>query len=570
MSNPISVFERLRGEFFRYYGTPYRVRYPAVDKERRNLLDRAGSTWQEPWIEPISEYQLTGRGFEAAMAETGAGRDLVDFARCGLINYDDVFTHQAKSLQAARSGRNVVVTAGTGSGKTEAFLLPILDALIRESAMWRGTSPPGANWWSDERTRYSPQRDAESGRLPGIRALILYPMNALVEDQLGRLRRTLDSEAARSWLKTHRNGHRFYFGRYTGNTPVSGYQNNSNKTTELKRILQEADKRFDAWRDDDTKRYFLQSLDGAEMRCRWDMQLHSPDVLITNYSMLNIMLLRDIEAPIIEQTKAWLQADLNHIFHLVVDELHMYRGTAGTEVAFLIRNLLHRLGLSPSSNQVRFIATSASLGSGNDGRQFLSEFFGAQASTFVQLDGELVLPDQPPNSLTAYADQFTEIGRGNDLQPPDALDLLETSRAKDAVTAAARHSPNSEGQTVALSTLDKRLFAHSSNPGDPSEAMRGLLRAVEIASEISEEQTDHVIPRLRTHLFYRTVAGVWACSDPRCPLIPAGGEQRGGIGRLWGSPRHRCDCGARVLRPSLLPVMRRTISTRLPSPRDRC
>ena len=78
------------------------------------------------------------------MAEAGACPELAEFARCGLIDYADVFTHQAKSLQAARSGRNVVVTAGTGSGKTEAFLLPILDALIHESASWPGTSPSWA------------------------------------------------------------------------------------------------------------------------------------------------------------------------------------------------------------------------------------------------------------------------------------------------------------------------------------------------------------------------------------------------------------------------------------------
>ncbi len=547
MSNPISVFERLREEFFRYYGTPYRVRYAAIDGERRRLLDRAGSTWQEPWVEPISEYQLTGRGFAAAMAEAGACPELAEFARCGLIDYADVFTHQAKSLQAARSGRNVVVTAGTGSGKTEAFLLPILDALIHESANWPGTSPPGPDWWSNKGDRYSPQRAEESGRLPGVRALILYPMNALVEDQLGRLRKTLDSEAARSWLNTHRNGHRFYFGRYTGNTPVPGYRKNSNKTTELKQILRDADERFNAWRDDDTKRYFLQSLDGAEMRCRWDMQSHAPDVLITNYSMLNIMLLRDIEVPIIEQTKAWLQADSNHIFHFVVDELHMYRGTSGTEVAFLIRNLLHRLGLDPSSDQVQFIATSASLGSGEDGRRFLSEFFGADGSTFVQLDGEPLLPEQPPSSLTANIEKFTEIGLGNDLQPADALDLLETSRAKDAVIAAAHHSAGPVGQTVALSTLDTQLFECSTNPGYPSDAMRGLLRTVDIAFEIADEKTDYLIPRLRTHLFYRKVLGVWACSDPNCSEI-TDDAPRGGVGRLWDNPRHRCDCGARVLR----------------------
>src|SRR5690606_1210338 len=71
----------------------------------------------------------------------------------------------------------------------------------------------------------------------------------------------------------------------------------------------------------------------AEMWDRWSMQDNPPDILITNYSMLNIMLLRKQEDPIFEKTKQWLAEDReNNIFHLVVDEMHTYRGTAGTEV----------------------------------------------------------------------------------------------------------------------------------------------------------------------------------------------------------------------------------------------
>ena len=83
------------------------------------------------------------------------------------------------------------------------------------------------------------------------------------------------------------------------------------------------------------------------MWSRWDMQDHAPDILITNYSMLNIMLMRGVEAGIFDQTRSWLQADPSHVFHLVVDELHTYRGTPGTEVAYLIRVLLDRIGLRP-------------------------------------------------------------------------------------------------------------------------------------------------------------------------------------------------------------------------------
>ena len=106
---------------------------------------------------------------------------------------------------------------------------------------------------------------------------------------------------------------------------------------------------------------FFQDLTGAEMWSRWDMQDHPPDILITNYSMLNIMLMRSFEAPIFSATRDWLASDERNIFHLVIDELHTYRGTPGTEVAYLLRVLLDRLGLNPDHPQLRIIASSASL-----------------------------------------------------------------------------------------------------------------------------------------------------------------------------------------------------------------
>ena len=143
----------------------------------------------------------------------------------------------------------MAVTAGTGSGKTEAFLLPIIASLLQESQRWTDGSPAGPTWWKTEGTKWTPQRSAERGRLPGIRSLILYPMNTLVEDQLVRLRRALDGEAATTWLDVHRGGHRFYFGRYTGKTPVSGDPQNKGAVRRLRRYLTEITRRSSGSRE---------------------------------------------------------------------------------------------------------------------------------------------------------------------------------------------------------------------------------------------------------------------------------------------------------------------------------
>ena len=111
--------------------------------------------------------------------------------------------------------------------------------------------------------------------------------------------------------------------------------------------------------------------DNAEMWDRFSMQEKAPDILITNYSMLNVMLMRENEANIFNETRKWLEEDKSHVFHLIIDELHTYRGTAGTEVAYLLRILLDRLGLNPESQQVQFLATSASMEENNQSLDFL-------------------------------------------------------------------------------------------------------------------------------------------------------------------------------------------------------
>ena len=118
----------------------------------------------------------------------------------------------------------------------------------------------------------------------------------------------------------------------------------------------------------------------GEMLVRWDMVAAPPDLLVTNYSMLNAMLMRDIEEPLFEATRQWIED--GGTFTLVVDELHLYRGTAGSEVAMIIRNLLSRLGLAPDSPNLRCIATSASLSDDHSGVSYLEGFFGVPRSSF--------------------------------------------------------------------------------------------------------------------------------------------------------------------------------------------
>ena len=102
----------------------------------------------------------------------------------------------------------------------------------------------------------------------------------------------------------------------------------------------------------------------AELITRFEMQQFCPDILITNYSMLEYMLLRPREAKIWNDTKKWLESSSDNKLLFIIDEAHMYRGSSGGEVAFLIRRLFHKLGIT--RDRVQFILTTASMPDRNE------------------------------------------------------------------------------------------------------------------------------------------------------------------------------------------------------------
>jgi len=330
MNNPIRLFKSLSETFIRYLDSPFDLRYPDLVTERDNILDADGCLHREPLIEPVPQYQDCGQSFPQMAQTLLAGSwslqeitDLSDFVSLQLFPISGPeerrpYTHQRDVFrEAVVNAHDVVVTTGTGSGKTECFLLPILAQLLRESANqhWGpgGPRPQTWDWWTHGSQRV-PQRDHENpGERPAaLRALILYPLNALVEDQLGRLRSALDGPSARAWLQANRPHHRPYFGRYTGRTPVSGFRIPA-KIAKLRQELLSASSEQQRVAGTAAERFFPK-LDGGEMWSRWDMQDSPPDILITNYSMLNIMLMRSLETSVVSRN--WLE-----VFHLACSRI---------------------------------------------------------------------------------------------------------------------------------------------------------------------------------------------------------------------------------------------------------
>jgi len=231
-----------------------------------------------------------------------------------------LYKHQDEAIRRILQPRNVVVATGTGSGKTESFLYPILTHLFREHLAGTLT--------------------------PGVRALIMYPMNALANDQRERLGELCHR------LQKHVPDFRVTFGQYIGETPE--------------------DER-DSWRGGQTAKH--ERLPG-ELVFRSEMRNSPPHILLTNYSMLEYMLLRPDDTPLFDTgaARTWR--------FIVLDEVHQYRGAKGIEMAMLLRRLRQRLreGGLPRGRELCCIATSATLAEAASERaavaQFASNLFG--------------------------------------------------------------------------------------------------------------------------------------------------------------------------------------------------
>jgi len=601
MKDPIGAFDAIRDYFILYIKTAFSTRFPSMEAEREKLLREPRVMCQEPWIEPLPVYQKSGKTISSLTNEDLPGMNEQDMIRfkslvsCGLFKDYELHSHQAEMLKKTLDCNNCIITAGTGSGKTESFLLPLFAHISREAANWEAPDTPDPrvnNWWNDtqwqnsciseknriQQTYRIPQRGHEK-REAAVRALIIYPMNALVEDQLTRLRKSLDSDDARKLFHNDLRGNKIYFGRYNSSTPVPGHElkkpsakgsqnpdrNRINKLTEALSKMDlaaeaaaEAADKYACETGEDDVRFYFPRLDGSEMRSRWDMQDSPPDILITNFSMLSIMLMREADEAIFEKTRQWLAGGEDRVFHLIIDELHLYRGTAGAEVAYLLRLLLLRLDLTPDHPQLRILGSSASLDSDNPkSREFLHDFFGASENSFEIIEGHI--QSIPPNNKHAFlpAEPFITFGKN----APDFSDgacqnaaqslgykgdaqsgklALKEQMESDDMCIASRmlKACECEGVTraVSLDHFALQLFGEDSYR---REAVRGILAARSICDTTEQDST---LPSFRLHWFFRNMEGLWAAIKP-----PENTDDGRPVGKLYPYSKIVSDTQSRVL-----------------------
>jgi len=297
--HPIHTTVHLRETYIHYLKTIKPFQDDRLRQEFAQALEEENLLLKGPYLEITPPFQ-TGKSIQELVREGILSQTFQELCHPhGLDYHRPLYHHQEVAVRKVHAGRNIVVTTGTGSGKTEAFLIPILDTLLRE-------------------------RQSGSLSQPGVRALLLYPMNALANDQMNRLRAIL------------KNFPSITFGRYIGET-LTGQQE---ATESYRELFQNSP--------------FPDPLPN-ELLSRQQMQQTPPHILLTNYAMLEYLLLRPDDSPLFDGETG------KHWRFIVLDEAHIYDGAQGTEIAMLLRRLQERI-TRQNQKSLQAIATSATLG----------------------------------------------------------------------------------------------------------------------------------------------------------------------------------------------------------------
>lgn len=390
------------------------------------------------------------------------------------------YRHQLEAwhILSRSTPQSVVVASGTGSGKTECFMVPILNRLAN-------------------------LHEEKQGKLVGVRALFLYPLNALINSQRERMR---------AWTHAFEGDIRFCL--YNGNTPE---------------------------RPDPAR---VQRENPSEVGDRERLRASPPPILVTNATMLEYMLMRTADTPILEQSQGKLE-------WVVLDEAHTYVGSQAAEAALLIRRVLFAFGVSP--DQVRFVATSATIGdpegeAGKKLKRFLADVAGVSPERVHLVAGQRNIPtlgSTKPKTNTPL-DRLAAIDAGKETSPSryDALvNDITARKLRDLFIGNPSTPPVARLSEVCQTIgLDRQALR---------DQQLNALRWIDLLSGTRDntgEGTDDgesFLP-VRAHLFHQTMSGLWACSDAECSEKPGSAldDQEWPFGQVYLEPRKHCDCGS--------------------------
>ncbi|GEP45873.1 DEAD/DEAH box helicase [Brevifollis gellanilyticus] len=441
-------------------------RFQGIKDQWHSILQDPKQLINGPFLEAATCYER-GASLDALPLADDTKRTITE-----VMGGHQLYKHQSDALTLVLGGGNVVVATGTSSGKTRCFQLPILDDLIRDPS-------------------------------PGLRAIIIYPMNALVNDQL------------QDWERLLAKLPQITFARFTGQTPSDekAFEAGLREACRARHKGKvDPDELDDAANEEFHKEMAKARATPNHLRHRGAIRQSPPHILVTNFSMLEYLLVRPIDAPVFEGAR---------LKFLVLDEAHAYRSVQATEIAFLLRRLKERLGVTKPV----CIATSATLGKAGDAksiervRLFASGLFGEQFNTNGLIYGTTKTISAPPKPAEAGIADYLAAG--------DALAKggAEAALAKLPATGASslREWLESDANVFKLrSEVLRKPVRFEDASGkifkDHLQREAALSALLALVATADENQPGHeaLLPT-RLHYFLRAQDGLHVCLREDCP-----------------------------------------------------
>ena len=555
--------EALRNRLISYLETAYFGKNDELRKLCKSEIEKQGTLWREPFIEANPSYLVVNNGINKSTKIPNQIKTILNMMiENGLGVYKHPYLHQVQSLESFYDGKDLFVATGTGSGKTECFMWPMISKLINEA-----------------------KNNELSWQKRGVRAMMLYPMNALVADQIARLRRMIGTDDFNDVFAQYTGGKRRpQFGMYTGRTPYAGETRQSQDKALAQTLTDDL-----VNRDEETinqlvnmgkypaKKDLAKFIDGltvgkhitesedAEMITRFEMQRITPDILITNYSMLEYMLMRQEEQKIWQDTKSWLDESSDNKLLFIIDEAHMYRGAAGGEVALLIRRFLHKLNIS--RDRIQFILTSASIPQNENDKvyKFIKGLTAIESADNSNID--IIVGERDKinydNSISVDVNDLCDFDvdklhgdekllaikeLGNILQlKTDKCTFLtekeveqwlyeELPRIKELLLIMEK----CRGKGVSFIELSHMIFPNASQ--EKAEKATSVLLSI---APMAKNKEGQVLFPSRLHMMFRGISGVYACVNPQCTEKNHSSEFP--LGKVYlGQKEDICKCGGKV------------------------
>lgn len=370
--------------------------------------------------------------------------------------------------------KSAVITTGTGSGKTECFMVPILHDLLQESMQ-------------------------DQAPLIGVRALFLYPLNALINSQRERLH---------AWTKPF--GNKIRFCLYNGNTP--------------ERLIGAGARRNQAELPN-------------QILSRDRLRNEPAPILMTNATMLEYMLVRQVDNPIIEKSRL-----VGSLRWIVLDEAHTYIGSQAAELSLLLRRVVEAFGKEAS--ELRFIATSATI-AGEDAHarlsSYLADLAGVSESQVIVIGGKREVPvlDENADEVNSSLDDIDSIDTGTIVSERRFSKLMTHKIAK----TLRNHIVKNEKPRSLNDLLE--VISPLLNTDKKHRQQQEILRWLDLMSSTKANENGPPFIKLRMHLFQRILHGLWGCVDPNCSHK---GEELNDwkFGNVYLTQRSQCDCGSPV------------------------